>query len=100
MGKKAVVRTRVHIGTPRDMEGYGLTVNIEVEGVDNEIVKAGRKVCLDSHDELSLLLKRLSSPAHTVVLSPVEPKLTSLWLDPVCSKCSSQIQECSVINSS
>ena len=49
MGKKAVVHTSVHIGTPEDKEGFGLAVDIKVEGVDEELLNAGHEVCfLDS----------------------------------------------------
>lgn len=73
MGKKAVVHTSVHIGTPDNIPGFGLAVDIKVEGVDEELLKAGHEVCLDSYDELPLLLKRFSSSAHTAVLSLMEP---------------------------
>lgn len=48
MGKKAVVHTSVHIGTPDNLPGFGLAVDIKVEGVDEELLKAGHEVCLDS----------------------------------------------------
>ena len=48
MGKKAVVHTSVHIGTPDNIPGFGLAVDIKVEGVDEELLKAGHEVCLDS----------------------------------------------------
>ena len=63
MATRVVVHASVHIGMPDDMEGFGLAVNIKVEGVD----------------ELLLLLKHFFSSAHTVVRSPMEPKLKSLW---------------------
>ena len=47
MGKKAVVHTSVDIGTPENMPGFGLAVNIKVEGVDEELLKAAHEVCLD-----------------------------------------------------
>lgn len=48
MGKKAVVHTSVHIGTPVEKKGFALAVDIKVEGVDEELLKAGHEVCLDS----------------------------------------------------
>jgi hypothetical protein len=48
MGKKAVVHTYVHVGEPNHFEGFGLTVDIKVEGVDEEVLKAGHEVCLDN----------------------------------------------------
>lgn len=48
IAKKAIVRTTVHIGTPSGLEGYGLAVDIKVEGVDKNLINAGHEVCLDS----------------------------------------------------
>ena len=48
MGKKAVVHTTVHIGTPDNIEGFGLAVDIKAEGVDDELLNAAHEVCLDS----------------------------------------------------
>lgn len=45
MGKNAVVHTSVHIGAPDNMPGFGLAVDIKVEGVDEELLKAGHEVC-------------------------------------------------------
>jgi hypothetical protein len=45
--KKAKVHASVHIGPPKDMEGYGLAVSIQVEGDDSGLMKAAHKVCLD-----------------------------------------------------
>ena len=47
MGEKAVVHSSVHIGTVYNMEGFGLAVDIMVEGIDEELLKAAHKVCLD-----------------------------------------------------
>jgi hypothetical protein len=44
MGKKAVVHTSVHIGEPDSLPGFGLAVDIKVEGVDEELLKAGHEV--------------------------------------------------------
>jgi Ohr subfamily peroxiredoxin len=45
MGKEAVVHTSVHIGSPDNISGFGLAVDIKVEGVDEEILKAGHEFC-------------------------------------------------------
>ncbi|KAG6840479.1 hypothetical protein C0991_006463 [Blastosporella zonata] len=48
MGKdasKAVVHTSVHIGEPNELAGFGLAVDIKVEGVDEEVLKAGHEAC-------------------------------------------------------
>jgi len=44
MAKRATVRTSVHIGSPTDLPGFGLAVDIKVEGVDKELLEAGHKV--------------------------------------------------------
>jgi organic hydroperoxide reductase OsmC/OhrA len=43
--KNAVVHTSVHLGEPNGIPGFGLAVDIKVEGVDEEILKAGDEVC-------------------------------------------------------
>ncbi|TFK53716.1 OsmC-like protein [Heliocybe sulcata] len=44
--KNAVVRARVHMGEPQDLGGFGLAVDIEVEGVqDEELIQAGHEAC-------------------------------------------------------
>lgn len=43
--KKAVVHTSVHIGEPKEMGGFGLAVDINVEGVDEDVLKAGHEAC-------------------------------------------------------
>jgi organic hydroperoxide reductase OsmC/OhrA len=45
MGKKAIVHTSVHIGTPENIEGFGLAVDIKVEGVDEQLLKAAHEFC-------------------------------------------------------
>jgi hypothetical protein len=42
--KKAVVHTSVHIGEPKGMPGFGLAVDIKVEGVDEDVIKAAHEV--------------------------------------------------------
>ncbi|KAH9858472.1 OsmC-like protein [Lenzites betulinus] len=44
--RNAVVHTQVHLGQPEGMEGFGLQVDIQVEGVeDMELIQAGHKAC-------------------------------------------------------
>ena len=42
--RNAVVHTRVHLGKPQGMDGFGLEVEIQVEGVDQELIDAGHAV--------------------------------------------------------
>ena len=44
MAKKAVVHTSVHLGTPESIGGFGIAVDIKVEGIDEELLKAGHEV--------------------------------------------------------
>jgi hypothetical protein len=44
MGKKAVVHTTVHLGEPNEMKGFALGVDIQVEGVDQEVLDAAHAV--------------------------------------------------------
>ena len=90
MADNAVVHSSVHLGTVEEMDGFGFAVEIKVEGVDEELMKAAHEVCLDSLMNCRLLLKNgFPSSAHTVVFSPMEPQLQPKefkWPDPVCSK--------------
>jgi len=43
--KNAVVHASVHIGTPTDLPGFGIAVDIKVEGVDEELLQAGHDMC-------------------------------------------------------
>ncbi|RDB16717.1 hypothetical protein Hypma_002554 [Hypsizygus marmoreus] len=43
--KKAVVHTSVHLGEPNEIGGFGLAVDIKVEGVDEDVLKAGHEAC-------------------------------------------------------
>jgi hypothetical protein len=45
--KNAKVHTSVHIGTPNELPGFGLAIDIKVEGVDDELLQAGHEVCLE-----------------------------------------------------
>ncbi|KDR67526.1 hypothetical protein GALMADRAFT_231960 [Galerina marginata CBS 339.88] len=45
MAAAAKVHASVHIGTPSDIPGFGLAVDIKVEGVDEELLKAGHEFC-------------------------------------------------------
>ncbi len=38
------MHTQVHLGKPNDMDGFGLEVEIQVEGVSQELVDAGHEV--------------------------------------------------------
>jgi hypothetical protein len=42
--KKALVHTSVHLGEPKDMSGFGLAVDIKVEGVDEDVIQAAHEV--------------------------------------------------------
>lgn len=42
--KKAAVHTSVHLGEPEEMPGFGLAVDIKVEGVDEDVIKAAHEV--------------------------------------------------------
>lgn len=46
MADRAVVHTSVSLGTPNELPGFGLAVDIKVEGVDDEVLKAGHEVCI------------------------------------------------------
>ncbi|THH00764.1 hypothetical protein EW026_g1811 [Hermanssonia centrifuga] len=40
--RNAVVHTQVHLGKPNDMDGFGLEVEIQVEGVEDQaLIDAG-----------------------------------------------------------
>ncbi|OBZ70631.1 hypothetical protein A0H81_09170 [Grifola frondosa] len=42
MARNAVIHTQVHLGQPEGMDGFGLEVEIQVEGVqDEELINAG-----------------------------------------------------------
>ncbi|KAF8161985.1 OsmC/Ohr family [Pholiota molesta] len=45
MAKKAVVNLSVHLGEPTELKGFGLAVDIKVEGIDEELLKAGHEFC-------------------------------------------------------
>jgi hypothetical protein len=46
MAERAVVHTSVSIGTPNELPGFGIAVDIKVEGVDDEVLRAGHEVCI------------------------------------------------------
>ena len=48
--KNAVVHTQVHLGKPHGHDGYGLEVEIQVEGVSQELLDAGHEVCTPGKD--------------------------------------------------
>jgi len=43
--KNAVVHASVHLGEPEKIGGFGIGVDIKVEGVSEEILKAGHENC-------------------------------------------------------
>ena len=45
MAKNAVVHASVKLGTPTELKGFGLGVDIKVEGIDEELLKAGHEFC-------------------------------------------------------
>ncbi|KIM45558.1 hypothetical protein M413DRAFT_442229 [Hebeloma cylindrosporum] len=45
MGKRAVVHTTVHLGEPNEMKGFALGVDIQVEGIDQEVLDAAHAFC-------------------------------------------------------
>ena len=47
MGKKVVIHTTVHIGTPDNIECFGLAIDIKAEGIDDKLLDAAHEVCLD-----------------------------------------------------
>ena len=57
MADNAVVHSSVHLGTVEEMDGFGIAVEIKVEGVDEELMKAAHEVCLDSLMNCRFLLK-------------------------------------------
>lgn len=65
MAANAVVRASVHIGPAAELDGFGLAVDIKVEGVDEELLKAGHAV------RLIILLTsiNISQPNYQLVLS-------------------------------
>jgi hypothetical protein len=42
--KTAVVHTSVHIGEPNEMPGFGLAVDIKVEGAEDAVIAAAHEV--------------------------------------------------------
>lgn len=45
LGENAVVHASVSLGIPNERPGFGLAVDIKVEGVDDELVKAAHEAC-------------------------------------------------------
>ncbi|KAI0775805.1 OsmC-like protein [Trametes elegans] len=46
LARNAVVHTQVHLGQPEGMDGFGLQVDIQVDGVeDMDLIQAGHKAC-------------------------------------------------------
>ena len=43
--KNAVIHTKVHLGEPKDIGGFGIAVDIKVEGVEDEaLIQAAHEV--------------------------------------------------------
>ena len=68
MAKEAVVRASVHIGTPDDLPGFGLAVDLKVDGVDQELLDAAHGVrrfilC----PKISLLILLLALPLQSCI---------------------------------
>lgn len=49
MAKNAVVHAQVHVGEPKDKEGFGLEVDIKVENADEDLIRAGHEVRAAAH---------------------------------------------------
>lgn len=48
--KDAVIHTNVHLGEAEEIGGFGIAVDIKVEGVeDEEVIKAGHEVGCNLH---------------------------------------------------
>ena len=70
MAKKAVVHTSVSLGDAEGLEGFGIAVDIKVEGVDDELLQAGHAVsrCFFSNVvDFTYPLTHLYSSARTAV---------------------------------
>jgi organic hydroperoxide reductase OsmC/OhrA len=53
--KDAVVHAKVYLGNTKEIEGLGIGVDIEVEGVEEDVLKAGHEVsCFDLHAFLAV----------------------------------------------
>lgn len=47
MARNATVHTQVHLGKPKGMDGFGLEVQVQVEGIeDQSLIDAGHAVSL------------------------------------------------------
>ena len=70
MAKKAVVHTSVSLGDAEGLGGFGIAVDIKVEGVDDELLQAGHAVspCFFSNVvDFAYPYARRYSFAHTAV---------------------------------
>ncbi|KAF4620979.1 hypothetical protein D9613_000128 [Agrocybe pediades] len=45
MAKSARVTAQVHLGEPSEIKGFGIGVDIKVEGIDEELLKAAHEFC-------------------------------------------------------
>lgn len=73
--KKALVHTSVHIGEPKEMSGFGLAVDIQVEGVDEDVIQAAHEVRFKKHLSMgSKPLPATESLMYTIDL-PIQPRI-------------------------
>lgn len=57
--RNAAVHAQVHLGQPDGMEGFGLQVDLQVEGIDDmELIQAGHKV-----SALTISSRTMATPA-------------------------------------
>ena len=67
---KAKIHTAVHLGVPEGMEGFGINVDIKVEGIEDEsLIKAAHEVCSYSCHWLPLLNVLANLTFYFLVLS-------------------------------
>ncbi|KAF8904961.1 OsmC-like protein [Mucidula mucida] len=45
MAQHAKVHVSVHLGEPKGMPGFGIGVDVKVEGIDDELLQAGHAAC-------------------------------------------------------
>ena len=57
LAKNAVVHAKVHLGEPEKIGGFGIAVDISVEGVeDDALIQAAHEVCLTQSSTCELEL--------------------------------------------
>jgi hypothetical protein len=80
MAKNAVVHASVHIGQTEELDGLGIAVDMKVEGVDDEVLKAGHEV-RSSTLTTPTLDKLVRRSVHIAVHSSMVHKSTSQRLE-------------------